>query len=28
VITKNKSSSWAEDLSDFTSLAELNRVYN
>lgn len=28
VITKNKSSSWAEDLADFTSLAELNRVYN
>lgn len=28
VITKNKSSSWAEDLADFTSIAEQNRVYN
>ena len=28
VITKNKSSSWAEDLADFTSIAVLNRVYN
>lgn len=28
VITKNKSSSWAEDLANFTTMAELNRVYN
>lgn len=28
VITKNRSSSWAEDLSDMVSIKELTRVFN
>lgn len=28
VITRNRSSSWSEDISDYTSIAERNRTYN